>query len=1061
MNWVLTGPPNVSLGSLATNSNSAVYTAPSALTNNTEYTATVIAASAADPSVTASAAIYLKVVTVTVSSAGGVTSLPATAGATLQFTATVDGWAPSYSYNMTWSFVGTAVGSINQTTGLYTAPTPAITGTQTVQIQACVATTSAPSCGTFPLTLTPVTPPPSTLTISPTSVPLNAYGTQTFTATLNNVSGSLVIARRITPTGRSTNSSAKTQATSTPTITWSLEGPGTIPQGATGATATYTAPAPAQITSTQNTATLTATAVISSSQTVTASATIILQPVTLSISAAGDVTSLLASPGAALQYTASVGGWAPSTPPTVGWNASSGTITATSPSTATFTPPASLPPNGTTVTINACVTNPPSASCASQPVANTSAQLQVMPVVSVTAAPTSWPAGQPITVTLTGSGWGTSTPSVSVSDTTIKVVPGTVTTSASTQTMPLQVTVPLLDLGNPTLTVTNPSTGSSATIGLSILPAKVALAVAPASGGSLQYGQTQLFTATITCTNGSGALCSLPQTATFSLNPIGGTGSFSPNPSVANANGGSTTTYFAPSPIGFPNTTNVVGTACSTSLPALCGQFSLSLVPISITISPTASSASPLQVASGKTQQFSATVTNYGNASAQNSVNWYVNSTLGGSSTYGTITSTGLYTAPIVTTNMPVTVMVASQADLSRQATTYVSVGAMPPAITGMNPTSDIAGDSTGSISFYGTNLGPNPAVNNSCLKSSPASLTLGSITYSSNTQINIAYSIPSTALATTCTLSVTTPNGTSNSESFTINAKPQLPTLAGISLMSSSGVPLSSAPQCSSGYASIYGQNLTNGTVAVGGSGVSMQTTYVSAGQINVSYSVSCSAAITSYSVDVTTPAGTSNPVTFNVSQGPPQITGMNPTADNTGNSGSINFYGTDFGPSAVVNNSCPSSTLNLTGMTYNSNTVISEAYSIPSTAPAATCNLSVTTQYGTSSPQVFTVRVPPPPQPSIAGITLESPSGASLTSAAQGSSGYVVIYGSNLVNGTPIVSLNGGTGTTFSVTYPSAGQVNAYYTVPSTAPVGTYSLTVTTGSGTSNAVAFTITAQ
>src|SRR5579863_5347597 len=63
-----------------------------------------------------------------------------------------------------------------------------------------------------------------------------------------------------------------------------------------------------------------------------------------------------------------------------------------------------------------------------------------------------------------------------------------------------------------------------------------------------------------------------------------------------------------------------------------------------ITIAPTGY----LTAAPGATQQFTATIT--GNSAAGASVNWFAGGKAGGNATVGTISSTGLYTAPLVPT---------------------------------------------------------------------------------------------------------------------------------------------------------------------------------------------------------------------------------------------------------------------------------------------------------------------------------------------------------------------------------------------------------------------------
>jgi hypothetical protein len=96
---------------------------------------------------------------------------------------------------------------------------------------------------------------------------------------------------------------------------------------------------------------------------------------------------------------------------------------------------------------------------------------------------------------------------------------------------------------------------------------------------------------------------------------------------------------------------------------------------ISITISPTSATVS----ASG-TQQFQATVT----GSTNTAVQWEVNQTAGGSAQTGTISSSGLYTAPPTTVPMQVTVTAVSQADPTKIANASVTVNPInaPPVIS-------------------------------------------------------------------------------------------------------------------------------------------------------------------------------------------------------------------------------------------------------------------------------------------------------------------------------------------------------------------------------------------
>ncbi|MBZ5569132.1 MAG: Ig-like domain-containing protein [Acidobacteriia bacterium] len=91
---------------------------------------------------------------------------------------------------------------------------------------------------------------------------------------------------------------------------------------------------------------------------------------------------------------------------------------------------------------------------------------------------------------------------------------------------------------------------------------------------------------------------------------------------------------------------------------------------VSVTISPTSAT-----VPIGRTQQFTATVNNAGN----NGVTWQVNGVVGGNSNTGTITSSGLYTAPLSPTT--VTVTAVSVANTTQAASATVTV-ALPISIT-------------------------------------------------------------------------------------------------------------------------------------------------------------------------------------------------------------------------------------------------------------------------------------------------------------------------------------------------------------------------------------------
>lgn len=102
------------------------------------------------------------------------------------------------------------------------------------------------------------------------------------------------------------------------------------------------------------------------------------------------------------------------------------------------------------------------------------------------------------------------------------------------------------------------------------------------------------------------------------------------------------------------------------------GKSSTTTTTVAVTISPTTAS-----VAGGGTQQFTATVT----GSTNTAVTWAVSGTPGGNANVGTISTTGLYTAPtILPASVTQVITATSQADTSKLASAAVTLTA--PTIT-------------------------------------------------------------------------------------------------------------------------------------------------------------------------------------------------------------------------------------------------------------------------------------------------------------------------------------------------------------------------------------------
>jgi len=199
----------------------------------------------------------------------------------------------------------------------------------------------------------------------------------------------------------------------------------------------------------------------------------------------------------------------------------------------------------------------------------------------------------------------------------------------------------------------DPTKSASAAVTITSGASTVQVGISPSSA-TVTTGQTQQFTATVTGTTNTAV--------TWSVNGIAGG-----NPTVGTIS--ATGLYTAPSAAPSPNTVTVKATSAADPTKSASATVTITTASasgVAVTISPTSAS-----VGTGATRQFTATVTGTSNTS----VTWSVNGIAGGNSTGGTISATGLYTAPAaVPTPSTVTITATSVADSSKSASASVSI---------------------------------------------------------------------------------------------------------------------------------------------------------------------------------------------------------------------------------------------------------------------------------------------------------------------------------------------------------------------------------------------------
>lgn len=208
-------------------------------------------------------------------------------------------------------------------------------------------------------------------------------------------------------------------------------------------------------------------------------------------------------------------------------------------------------------------------------------------------------------------------------------------------------------------------------------------------------GRAQLFTPTVTGVSSSTVTWAVSQgTAT----PITG----------GNSTLGTITTsglYTAPITIPNPNTVTITATstvdtkATGTATVTIDSGVRVKVLPASDDCA--TSVPSNLSIGTGEQFQFKSCVT----GTTSTSVTWEVNGTAGGSSTVGTITGSGLYSAP-TTPPSSVTISAVSAADPNQSGTIKLSVtAAADPTLASLEPSTAAQGSVQQDIYLTGTNF--------------------------------------------------------------------------------------------------------------------------------------------------------------------------------------------------------------------------------------------------------------------------------------------------------------------------------------------------------------------
>jgi serine protease len=286
----------------------------------------------------------------------------------------------------------------------------------------------------------------------------------------------------------------------------------------------------------------------------------------------------------------------------------------------------------------------------------------------------------------------------------------------------------------------------------------ITVAVSPSSA-TVQAGLgSQAFTAALTSTGN--------QAVIWQVNGINGGNSTVGTVSSAG--------LYTP-PANLPTPSNVSVLAVSVADASATGFAGVTISPpVAVTVTP----GSATVLAGGGTQAFQASVVNAG---SNTGVTWQVNSVIGGNSTVGTISSSGLYTAPAtIPTPATVTVAAVAVADPNRAGSATVTVANISVRVTPSTATVAIGATSAFTASVLNT---PNTAVTWEVNGISGGNSTVGKI--SSSGLYTAPASLPTPATVTVTAISSADPRR-SGSAQLTITAPSS--SSSGATVSSSSG---------------------------------------------------------------------------------------------------------------------------------------------------------------------------------------------------------------------------------------------------------------------------------
>jgi hypothetical protein len=622
--------------------------------------------------------------------------------------------------------------------------------------------------------------------------------------------------------------------------------------------------------------------------------------------------------------------------------------------------------------------------------------------------------GTVVPVTITGTGF-TLASAVNVSGTGITVGNFTVV-NANTVTATFTIAA-TATLGARNVTVTTPAgTSNAATFTVVAPPAPTLTSIAPATevrgtsvsvlltGTNFVAGSNVVITPAATGVSVSGVVITTPTTIIATITSTSAAAIGSINVAVTNTGGASNALPFAITGPVLTSISPVSGDRGTSNLPVTLTGSGLTGT-TSLNVSGAGISVSGVTVVSDTTVTATLDIAAHATAGARNVT----------------------VTAPGGTSN----------------AVTF-TVTVPPIGLTSIVPDTGARG-TTQAVTLTGISFQAAPATG---ISVTGGGITVGAFTVVDDTTITANFIITSTAALTARNVKVITATGATTPVTFTV-VNPGTPILS--SIAPATGLRRTAAAPNPVSVV-LTGSNFTAGStvnVVAPANGLSVTgVTVVSATQINATFNTTTTATIGPRSITVTSPGGTSDPVTYTVLG--PVLTSISPTSALRGQGAAIpvSIFGSGLTGATAVTMSGGGITVG--PITVVSDTQITTTFTIAAGAAGTARNVTVTAPGGVSNSVAFTVTIPATPT-----LTSISPS-----TGVRGTAFQVTLTGTNFKTGETTVAVSG-TGVSVSgVTVTSPTTATATLTITTTATLGarTVTISVAGAAAASNTVPFTV---